>query len=257
MSFMHIQKPLFDSRKNIEYEIDEDVPLVVNISGGKDSSALLLWMKAHYPQNKMTAIYNDTGFEHPGVLEYIQNMTTQLGVPLVVLGSQGLLEIVEARGIIPGFGCRYCTRALKMNPAAKWIRKNYPEGKVINCFGFRAEESPARAKKKVLAPYPDLCTKKREVLNFSPLLDWRTSDVVELVEAEGFKLFPTYEYLSRLSCRFCFLAGKRDQDATRINDPEGYKQVLQVLESIQSVGPANKFLQTTPKDAGQNLLFNT
>ena len=229
---MKIQIPLFDLRKNIDVEFDEHTPFVVNVSGGKDSSALLLWIKSKYPTNSITAVYNDTGFEHPGILGYIQTMTSQLDVPLVVLGSQGLLNIVEARGIVPGFGCRYCTRALKMNPAAKWIRANYPTGKVINCFGFRAEESPSRAKKQVLAPYDALCTKKREVLNFAPLLDWRTSDVVELVEAEGFKLFPTYEYLSRLSCRYCFLAGKRDHDAIRMNDPEGFEQVQQVLATL-------------------------
>ena len=231
---MNIQIPLFDSRKDVKIEIDEQTPIIVNFSGGKDSSALLLWIKAHYPSNPITAIYNDTGFEHPGVLQYIQSMTSQVDVPLVVLGSQGLLNIVEARGMIPGFGCRYCTRALKMNPAAKWIRHNFPSGKVINCFGFRAEESPARAKKEVLSSHLELCTHHREVLNFAPLLDWRTADVIELVESEGFKLFPTYEYLSRLSCRYCFLAGKRDREATRLNDPEAFGTVRELLETIDS-----------------------
>ena len=67
-----------------------------------------------------------------------------------------------------------------------------------------------------------------------PLFDWRTADVVELVEAEGFKLFHTYEYLSRLSCRYCFLAGKRDRDATRLNDPEAFETVRELLETIDS-----------------------
>lgn len=232
---MNIQMPLFDSRKNVEIAFDEHTPFIVNVSGGKDSSALLLWMIAHYPSNPITAIYNDTGFEHPGILQYIQNLTLQLDVPLVVLGSPGLLTVVKNRGIIPGFGCRYCTRALKMNPSAKWIRRNYPEGKVINCFGFRAEESPARAKKEVLTQYEDLCTRKREVLNFAPLLDWKTADVVELVEAEGFELFPTYEYLSRLSCRYCFLAGKRDRDATRLNDPEAFETVRELLKLLKTI----------------------
>lgn len=230
---MNIQIPLFDFRKNIEIAFDEQIPFVVNISGGKDSTALLLWIKAHYPSNPITALYNDTGFEHPGVLQYIQNLTSQVDVPLVVLGSQGLLNIVEARGIVPGFRCRYCTRALKMNPAAKWIRHNFPMGKVINCFGFRAEESPARAKKEILTLYDDLCTHKREVLNFAPLLDWRTADVIDLVEAVGLKLFHTYDYLSRLSCRYCFLAGKRDQEATRLNDPEAFETVRELLETIE------------------------
>ena len=211
-------------------------------------------MKAHYPYNPITALYNDTGFEHPGVLQYIQNMTNQLDVPIVVTQpNDDLLSLVLHYRKIPGFGCRYCTRALKMDPSAKWIRHNFPSGKVINCFGFRAEESPARAKKEVLMPNYELCTRDREVLNFAPLLDWQTSDVVELVHSEGFQLFPTYEYLSRLSCRYCFLAGKRDHDATRINDPEGYERVRQVLETIGT--PANNRLHATPKGTEQHSLF--
>lgn len=236
---MNIQIPLFDSRRNVEIEFDEQTPFIVNISGGKDSSALLLWIKAHYPSNPITAIYNDTGFEHPGVLQYIKNMASQVDVPLVVLGSQGLLNIVEARGMVPGFGCRYCTRALKMNPAAKWIRQNFQSGKVVNCFGFRSEESPVRAKKEVLTPYDDLCTRNREVLNFAPLLDWKTYDVVNMVESQGFKLFPTYEYLSRLSCRYCFLAGKRDRDATRMNDPEAFEIVSDLMETLREATDNN------------------
>jgi DNA sulfur modification protein DndC len=244
---MKIQIPLFDSRKDHRIDFDQNIPIVVNVSGGKDSSALLLWIKAHYP-NPITAIYNDTGFEHPGVEGYIRNMTSQLGIPLVVTQpTTDLLSLVLHYGRIPGFGCRYCTRSLKMNPGNKWIRNTYPEGKVIQCFGFRAEESPARAKKQVLVRYDDLCTRNREVMNFAPLHDWQTSDVVELVEAEGFKLFHTYEYLSRLSCRFCFLAGKRDQDATRINDPDGYEQVLQVFDVLKLMQKDGKVFKPSAK----------
>jgi 3'-phosphoadenosine 5'-phosphosulfate sulfotransferase (PAPS reductase)/FAD synthetase len=231
---MKIQIPLFDSRKDHNIAFGHNIPIIINVSGGKDSSALLFWIKANYPTNPITAVYNDTGFEHLGILQYIQNITAQLEVPLVVLDSPGLLTLVRKRGQIPGFGCRYCTRSLKIDPAAKWIRHNFPSGKVINCFGFRAEESPARAKKEILTPYDDLCTLKREVLNFAPLLDWKTYDVVNMVESQGFRLFSTYEYLSRLSCRYCFLAGKRDKDATRLNDPEAFEIVRELLETIDS-----------------------
>ena len=70
-------------------------------------------------------------------------------------------------------------------------------------------------------------------MNFAPILEWNTFDVVELIQAEGFTLFPTYEYLSRLSCRYCFLAGKRDRDAIRMNDPEGFELVQGLLETIK------------------------
>ena len=120
-----------------------------------------------------------------------------------------------------------------MNPAAKWIRQNFSDGQVMNCFGFRAEESPARAKKKVFARYNEISTQRRSVYNFAPLLDWKTFDVVEMVESQGFRLFHTYEYLTRLSCRYCFLSGKRDRDAIRRNDPEGFERVQETLEMIK------------------------
>lgn len=229
---MNIQIPLFDSRKDVDISFKGDIPFIVNFSGGKDSLALLLWVKSHYPTNPIVSLYNDTGFEHPGVLEYIQEVTHQVEVPLIVLDSPGLLNIVKERGDIPGFGCRFCTSSLKREPASAWIRRNFPSGKVINCFGFRAEESFSRSKKLQLSRYERLCTLNREVLNFSPLLDWKTYDIVEFVKSQGFRLFHVYEYLSRLSCRYCFLSGKRSQEAVRINDPEGFFLVSEILESI-------------------------
>jgi 3'-phosphoadenosine 5'-phosphosulfate sulfotransferase (PAPS reductase)/FAD synthetase len=74
-----------------------------------------------------------------------------------------------------------------------------------------------------------ISTQKREVLNYAPLLDWKKDDIIEFVRGEGFGLFHTYEYLSRLSCRYCFLAGRRDREATRLNDPEGWDIVQETL----------------------------
>jgi 3'-phosphoadenosine 5'-phosphosulfate sulfotransferase (PAPS reductase)/FAD synthetase len=223
---------LFDLRGDSQKEFDEGIPVIVYVSGGKDSTALILWIKKKYPRNPITAVYHDTGFEHPGVWEYIENISGQIGILLErTTPPEGgdLLSLVKKRGRIPGFGCRYCTSALKVGPGNKWIRKTYPTGKVIQCFGFRAEESEKRAKKQVWTRCDAISTQNREVLNYAPLLDWKSDDIIEFVRGEGFELFHTYEYLSRLSCRYCFLAGRRDREATQLNDPEGWDIVEQTL----------------------------
>jgi len=227
---MH-QLSLFQSKISPAQILPED-HLIVNFSGGKDSLWTLIMMKKLFPTHQLTVIYNDTGFEHHGIWEYIQSVTAQLAVSVIKIDSPGLFNIIRQRGDLPSQLCRFCTSSLKRDLSAKFIRQQFPQGRVINIFGFRAEESPDRARKQIFSVDPRLTTKQRTVIQYAPIHTFTEGDVKEAIRAEGFSLFPSYDYLSRLSCRFCFLAGKRDQDAVKLNDPNGYAAVVELKDSL-------------------------
>jgi 3'-phosphoadenosine 5'-phosphosulfate sulfotransferase (PAPS reductase)/FAD synthetase len=207
--------------------------IIINISGGKDSTAMLYYLAAKYPQHKKVCLYNDTGFEHPGIWEYIQAITEPLNINVVKLDApKGLFQLIRERKLLPADHCRYCTRALKMGPSEKWIRANLPRGKIVCCSGLRGEESTTRAKIPPLREYQAISTKDRHVLRFNPLHYWKEGHVKEFLYGQGVELFHTYDYLKRLSCRFCFLSGKKERAAIRMNDPDGFELVQELGESI-------------------------
>jgi 3'-phosphoadenosine 5'-phosphosulfate sulfotransferase (PAPS reductase)/FAD synthetase len=60
---------------------------IVCFSGGKDSTALVLWAKENLPE--FTTVFCDTGWEHPITYAYVEEINqTVLGGSLVRLKSE-------------------------------------------------------------------------------------------------------------------------------------------------------------------------
>ena len=52
---------------------------VLGLSGGKDSAALAVFMRQHYPQLNIKYFFTDTGKELPEVYEFLANLEGFLG----------------------------------------------------------------------------------------------------------------------------------------------------------------------------------
>src|SRR5258708_4904831 len=59
---------------------------VMGISGGKDSSALAIYMRSKIPE--MEYFFCDTGSELPETYEYLQRLEAALGKPIARLNSE-------------------------------------------------------------------------------------------------------------------------------------------------------------------------
>src|SRR5271157_1469077 len=119
---------------------------IVCFSGGKDSTALVLWAKENLPE--FTTVFCDTGWEHPITYAYIEEINQQLlGGGLVTLKSEespnGFVQLCVDRKGIPSVKRRFCTEVLKVIPLHKFYASQDDE--ITSYQGIRADESLSRA----------------------------------------------------------------------------------------------------------------
>ncbi len=210
--------------------------LVVNFSGGKDSSTLLAYLCERYPHLKKHVVFADTGWEHPDAAEWNRALVAQIapGARLNIVRNphKDFFAMVRQRGKFPSPQFRQCTSDLKRGPIQTWIRRNVADPVVINCLGLRAEESPARARRPKLARDRTLTNSKRTVWNWLPIHDWSETQVRDYLAARNIPLHPVYRYLNRFSCRVCIFMSRADLAAVRANDPEAFQRIADLEREI-------------------------
>jgi 3'-phosphoadenosine 5'-phosphosulfate sulfotransferase (PAPS reductase)/FAD synthetase len=196
--------------------------IVINSSGGKDSqTALLHVMKAVREQGvdprRVVVSHQCLGaMEWPGTLDLVRLQAKIYGLRLEIskyrnkdLVEMSLLEYVKKRGKWPDSQNRYCTSDHKRGPGGRILTRLAREapGPILNIFGFRAEESPARAKKKAFARNARMSTERREVWDWLPIHEWTESEVWESIHGSGVPYHFAYDLgMPRLSCVFCIFA---------------------------------------------------
>jgi 3'-phosphoadenosine 5'-phosphosulfate sulfotransferase (PAPS reductase)/FAD synthetase len=200
--------------------------IVVNSSGGKDSqTALRAVLKAcdaqEFDRSRVIVSHQDLGdMEWPGTFELARYQAEAHGLEFLTSKRRdqhgqepSLLEAVRARGKWPDNKNRYCTSDYKRGPGTKILtqlsRRPGGTGPILNVFGFRAEESPARAKKPELALNPRASSQERPVWDWLPIHHWTEDQVWHDIRQSGIKHHPAYDLgMSRLSCVFCIFAPK-------------------------------------------------
>ncbi len=110
---------------------------ICGISGGKDSSALAVYMRDRVPQ--MEYFFCDTGAELPETYEYLGKLETALGKPITRLNARkGFDHWFEVyRGALPSPQMRWCTKKMKIEPLEEWVG----DDAAISYVAIRADES--------------------------------------------------------------------------------------------------------------------
>lgn len=226
----------------------EDTVIVINFSGGKDSSAMLAHVCEKFPNHKKLAVMADTGWEHPGAVEWARGITESFGLPLHVVRNEkkDFMGMVRSRKKFPSSSCRQCTSDLKRDPIHKWIRNMIPAGRVINCLGERAAESPSRAKKAPISKDKRISTVARNVITWLPIHSWSDEKVFSYLDEKGIPLHPVYSYLKRFSCRVCIFMTPADLTQVQKHDPEAIT-IIDDLEkeigfTMKNGGPIRSFI---------------
>ena len=124
--------------RRLEQEHGSNLALVVNHSGGKDSTRMLGLVRQKFPDVPTYAVMADTGFEHKAPVsaeDWARSRCAEFGLDLTVVRNpkRTYLEMVEQRGMFPSPQFRQCTSDLKRGPIEKFIRA-LPHSVVVNCI---------------------------------------------------------------------------------------------------------------------------
>lgn len=200
--------------------------IVVNSSGGKDSQTTLRRVVAacdaqSIPRERLLVSHQDLGeCDWPGAHHLAHRQAAHYSLPVHVTAyrnrsgeSLSLLDYVLTRGRWPSSKQRYCTSDFKRGPGGRVITSLYRQdpGDILQVFGFRAEESSARAKREEWSRNSRLSTKSRTVYDWLPIHPLSLDAVWSDIHASGVPHHPAYDLgLPRLSCVFCIFAGRKD-----------------------------------------------
>lgn len=199
--------------------------IVVNSSGGKDSQAMLDAVVEYcdylqVSRFRIVVFHADLGrVEWAGTAELAEEQARHYGLRFEKIARpQGdLLAQIEHRGRFPDNANRYCTsdhkrgqgRKLLTALAADTRAEHGRPARILQCMGFRREESPARRKKEALRFDESASKGRRHVDEWLPIIDWTVDQVWERIRAAGTRHHWAYDAgMPRLSCSFCVLASK-------------------------------------------------
>ncbi|NJN66150.1 MAG: phosphoadenosine phosphosulfate reductase family protein [Chloroflexaceae bacterium] len=164
---------------------------IVSLSGGKDSTALAIYLRDFIPQ--LEYVFCDTHKELPETYDYLKRLEAYLQHPIVSLNaSRGFDHWLDMyNGMLPSKQVRWCTRKLKIEPFEAYVG-NEP---VWNYLGIRADENRkayVSTKPTITAVYP---FKEHGLV---------LSDIERILEESGMGLPDYYEWRTRSGCYFCF-----------------------------------------------------
>lgn len=185
---------------------------ILLISGGKDSTALALFMRDTHPELDIEYVFCDTHKELPETYEYLARIEAYLGKSVTRLssglGERGFDHYLKLYGeYLPSPGMRWCTRRLKIEPFEDYVG----EDPVKLYVGIRADEK----REGYVSTKP----------NIVPVFPFKEagitkSDVFRILEESGVGLPEYYKWRTRSGCYFCFFQRKVEWAGLRERHPD-------------------------------------
>ena len=193
---------------------------ICGISGGKDSSALAVYMRGKVPD--MEYFFCDTGAELPETYKYLAKLEVVLGKKIARLNSKrGFDHYFEIfRGTLPSPQMRWCTSLLKIKPLEDWIG----EDEATSYVAIRADESN---RKGYISTKPNIRT-------VFPFVDGGVdhAGVIRILEDAGINLPEYYEWRTRSGCYFCFFQRKAEWVGLADRHPDLFKRAVAIEQKI-------------------------
>lgn len=170
---------------------------LLGLSGGKDSSALAIYMRDKVPE--MEYFFADTGAELPETLEFIDLLENYLGKPVKRLNAGRPFEYyLKLNGnFLPTVRTRWCTSELKIRPFEEYVGTD----QAITYVAIRADESHRKGY---------LSTKPNISARYPFIEDGKTKDdIIHILKSSGIGMPKYYDWgRSRSGCYFCFFQQK-------------------------------------------------
>jgi 3'-phosphoadenosine 5'-phosphosulfate sulfotransferase (PAPS reductase)/FAD synthetase len=164
---------------------------ILMLSGGKDSTALAIYMRDKVPN--MEYVFCDTDKELPETYEYLTKIEYFLGKKILRLrddrGFDHWLQVYG--GYLPSSRMRWCTKMLKIKPFEKYVA----DDQVQMYVGIRADEDRSA-----------YVSTKPNIVTVIPFKDAGITidGVHRILEESGIGLPTYYDWRTRSGCYFCF-----------------------------------------------------
>ena len=208
--------------------MDKPVRHILGLSGGKDSTALAIYMRDRVPE--MEYFFCDTGAELPETYEYLAKLEVYLGKKIVRLSSDRTFDhwLKVYRGTLPSPQMRWCTKVLKIEPLEKWIGTD----KAISYVGLRADEASRKG----------YMSTKQNMMSVFPFIDdgLELRDIQNLLIESGLNQPSYYEWRSRSGCYFCFYQRKKEWLGLSEKHPDLFQKAIEYESKVDHKSTASQ-----------------
>lgn len=197
---------------------------VLGLSGGKDSSALAVYMRDRVPE--MEYFFSDTGKELQETYDFLDRLEAFLGKPIVRLNMNADANsnrdfdhwLTVYGGLLPSSQIRWCTVNLKIRPFEEYIG----EDKAYHYIAIRADEDRVGYKPPSIS----------SLHNIEPKYPFKEDgvtkeDVYRILEESGLGLPDYYKWRTRSGCYFCFFQRKSEWVGLLEQHPELFKKAME------------------------------
>ena len=219
---------------------------VISLSGGKDSTAMLLMMLER-GEPIHSVIFFDSGWEFPQMLEHIDKLEAYTGISIVRLVADPSFDywmferpVVARKGPNkgkvhrigngwPSAFRRWCTRQ-KVDAINKY-NKAIPDA--VQCVGY-ADDEQHRVDRTTCEVEPTgscMCLYELDSRRMRfPLVEWGINEAEALAycRARGFDWGGLYDHFHRVSCFCCPLQALRELRKLRVFYPDLWARMLEM-----------------------------
>lgn len=190
---------------------------ILSLSGGKDSTALAIYMKQKRTVERMEYVFSDTEKELSETYDYLEKLEAYLGQKIIRLthGSMTFDDLLAARnGFLPSPQMRWCTQYLKIAPFERYVGNN----SVVSYVGLRADE----------AHRTGYVSTKPNIKTIFPFIEdgLNKQDIARLLEESGLGFPDYYKWRSRSGCFFCFYQQRVEWVGLLENHPDLFQQAM-------------------------------
>ncbi|MGD9727012.1 MAG: phosphoadenosine phosphosulfate reductase family protein [Nitrospiraceae bacterium] len=198
---------------------NESVKHVLGLSGGRDSAALAVHMRQHYPELDIEYFFTDTGKELPEVYEYLGRLEGFLGRQILRLNPDRDFDfwLKQYNDFLPSPQTRWCTRQLKLRPFERWLRPILESGTTIYSYvAIRGDEEYREG----------YASKHNRLIVKLPFKDAGIdkAGVLDILDSAGLGLPKYYSWRTRSGCTFCFFQQKIEWVRLREEHPESFEE---------------------------------